>query len=320
MTYLPDAVLAHLRTAADEPDLEGTAYEWRGRLGRGGMGVVHRVYDRRLGRDVALKVLDFAPSEGAESARLAREARILAGLEHPGIVPVHDVGVLADGRAFYAMKLVQGERLDRHAARLGTLGERLRLFGRLCEPVAFAHGRGVVHRDLKPENVMIGPFGEVLVMDWGVARRTESADLGLENDGASASASGTQFGTVVGTPGYMSPEQARGDSALVDQRADVYGLGAVLRFLLAEGATRERVPPPVRAIAARACAERPADRYGSVNELAADVERFLDRRPVAAHRETAIEWIGRWFERYQTAVVLVLAYLVLRMLLLLLRR
>ncbi len=166
-----DRALAHLREVTQWPDLSGTRYELLGEVARGGMGVVYRARDRELEREVALKVIAVEAAEPDTSARLRREARILARLEHPGIVPVHDVGELPDGRVFYAMKLVSGKRLDELLGQQLPLRERLRLLLRICEPVAFAHAYGVIHRDLKPENVMVGPFGEVLVMDWGVAKR-----------------------------------------------------------------------------------------------------------------------------------------------------
>src|SRR5205085_2428258 len=208
---------------------------------------------------VALKVIDV-PDAGIE-ARLRREAQVLARLEHPGIVPVHDVGSLPDGRAFYTMKWVQGDRLDRALARPLPLAERLRLFLRIAEAVAFAHARGVLHRDLKPANVMVGSFGEVLVLDWGLAKiltdaarsattgdpeetivepaRTESGEASETTEFSAT----TAHGTVMGTPGYMSPEQARGDNARLDERSDIFSLGALLRFLL----MRETTASPARA-------------------------------------------------------------------------
>src|SRR5688572_20244642 len=137
------------------------------------MGTVYRARDRELGRDVALKVIRLPEASPDVAARILREARTLAQLEHPGIVPVHDVGRLPDGRAFYAMKLVRGAPLD--ALPPTPLVERLRIVERISEAVAFAHAHGVIHRDLKPQNVMVGPFGEVLVMDWGVAKLTGAA-------------------------------------------------------------------------------------------------------------------------------------------------
>lgn len=318
MTALPDAALARLARALRAPDLAGTRYVLGREVGRGGMGSVWEAEDPGLGRSVALKVLDLPDVSGDLSARLRREARVLARLEHPGVVPVHDVGTLPDGRPWYAMKLVRGERLDEAAARLPTLPERLRLFLRVCEPVAFAHARGVVHRDLKPSNVMVGPFGEVLVLDWGIARVLEEETSGGRSarPGAAAdeprkpldAAPGTAAGTVLGTPGYMAPEQARGDAG-VDARADVYALGVLLRGLAGPEALRAR---RLAAIVARATAERPAERYDGVPALAADVARFLDGEPVAAYRERPWERAARFVFRHRVALLLLLAYLAAR--------
>src|SRR6202050_5044985 len=170
MKSLSDKAIERLRAGADEPDLAGTRYRLLQRVARGGMGVVYAAEDERLERRVALKVLDVPGADGDLANRLMREARVLARLEHPGIVPVHDVGTLADGRVFYTMKFVEGQRLDKFIEGVESVPDRLRLFLRICEAVAFAHARGVLHRDLKPANVMIGPFGEVLVLDWGLAK------------------------------------------------------------------------------------------------------------------------------------------------------
>src|SRR5215469_5781504 len=169
MTFLSDKALERLRSS-EAPDLSGTRYRLRELIARGGMGAVYAAEDGKLSRRIALKVLD-APDANAElTSRLMREARILAQLEHPGIVPVHDVGALPDGRVYYTMKFVQGLRLDKYIVQLDSLAQRLRLFLRVCDAVAFAHARGVLHRDLKPANIMVGSFGEVLVMDWGLAK------------------------------------------------------------------------------------------------------------------------------------------------------
>jgi len=301
VTWLSDAAVKHLRDIADRPDLSATPYELAEAIARGGMGTVYRARDRRLERDVALKVMDVPAPSPSEIERMRDEARILARLEHPGIVPVHDVGTLPDGRLFYVMKLVRGRRLD-EAARDQPLHARLRIFARICEAVAFAHAQGVVHRDLKPENVMVGPFGEVLVLDWGVAR--------LLAGGRRAEPAGT----VLGTPGFMAPEQARGDTALVDERADVHALGAVLRYLLAP-AGGGRAPAALEAICAQAMAPHAGDRYASVGELAAEVERFLDARPVRAYPEGPVERVRRLAVKYRTPLLLVTAYLLMRVLL-----
>ena len=321
MTALSDAALRRLRDAADAPDLTGTKYEIIERLGQGGMGTVYRAHDRELRRDVALKVVRLPEASPDVAARMLREAHTLARLEHPGIVPIHDVGTLPDGRTFYAMKLVRGAPLDALAA--APLAERFRIIQRLCEAVAFAHAHGVIHRDLKPQNVMVGPFGEVLVMDWGVAKVIDDQRQSL-GAGASGSATGadsptTGHGVVLGTPGYMAPEQASGEAGLVDARADVYAIGAILRDLCAAGSSsddsrsrRRDLPRPLRAIIARAMADDPAARYGDVLSLARDVTAFAAGEPVTAYRENLLERARRVAIRYRTPILLVVAYLLMR--------
>jgi eukaryotic-like serine/threonine-protein kinase len=334
MSGLSDAALRHLREVSDQPDLSGTPYEVVDTLGRGGMGTVYLAHDSRLDREVALKVVQLPEGTG-DLDRLLLEARVLARLEHPGIVPVHDAGLLPDGRAFYAMKHVRGYGLDEYA-RTAPLPERLRAFDRICEAVAFAHAHGVIHRDLKPGNVMVGPFGEVLVMDWGVAKvrphrlspsspggpggrlgEEGRGDEGLRRQTPSDGRNGlgvhlTAHGTILGTPGYMAPEQARGDVARIDERTDVWALGAILGFLL-EG--EEPAPRPLAAIRRRAMADEPGERYPKVEELAADLALYLAGLPVGAHREGWLERLGRFARRYRTPILLVLAYLLMRVLL-----
>lgn len=306
MTSAPisDAALAHLRQVLDRPDL-GPRYEVGAALGRGGMGAVFAARDTVLDRDVAVKVIDVDDADGQAATRLLREARILATLEHPGIIPVHDAGRLADGRVFYVMKRVRGTRLDEAAARLPDLDARLRLFDRVLDAVAFAHDRGVLHRDLTPANIMAGEFGEVLVLDWGVATSL-AGEAGAGRGTSARPAHGTWSGAIVGTPGFMAPEQAKGQAG--DARADVYGLGAVLTTLLPVPA-----PRPLAAIAARASAASPADRYASVTALQADLGRFRAGDPVAAYRERPLERAARLAARYRVPIALVLAYLVMRL-------
>jgi serine/threonine protein kinase len=343
MSGLSDAAISHLRDVADWPSI-GQRYEVIDAIAQGGMGRVYRARDRELERDVALKVLNLALSGGDAARRMVREARILAGLEHPGIVPIHDVGRLADGRVFYTMKLVKGARLDQYTRDHAQLDQLLRVFERLCEAVAFAHDHGVIHRDLKPQNVMVGSFGEVLVMDWGVAKiLTESdasvPDTHVSRDGpddhhpspsgnpdettvrdpeapapAEAAATATQPGTVLGTPGYMAPEQAAGRTDAIDQRTDVFALGMILRGFLA--AVDGKARRPLHALIAKATDTSPARRYQTVAQLAADIANYQAGLRVAAHRETAWERAGRVAYRFRTAIVLILAYWVIRLLIL----
>lgn len=270
---ISDRVLRRLKTAAELPDLSGTRYHLIEEIGRGGMGVVYLAEDAELGRKVAIKVVDDP-----------REARVLACLEHPGIVPVHEAGRLPDGRSYYAMKLIRGTRLDAFLKTTPRLADRLRIFERICEPVAYAHARGVVHRDLKPSNIMVGEFGEVLVLDWGTPG--------------------------VGTPEFMAPEQTSG--GVVDGRADIFALGRMLEnFLTAQ----QPVPKPLVSICRRATNADPAARYANPLELSADIAAFLDRRPVSAHRESIVEKLVRFASRHWTLIALVAAYLTMRLIL-----
>src|SRR5258707_6666412 len=170
MKFLSDSAIERLRGGAGAPDLSGTRYRLLDRIARGGMGIVYTAQNEQLQRRVALKILEGSGANSDFANHLTREARVLAALEHPGIVPVHDVGTLTDGRVFYAMKFVESQRLDKYIESVTSFPDRLRIFLRICDAVAFAHARGVLHRDLKPANVMVGPFGEVLVMDWGLAK------------------------------------------------------------------------------------------------------------------------------------------------------
>ena len=328
MKFLSDKAIERLR-GSNVPDLSGTRYALRELIARGGMGVVYAAEDETLHRRVALKVLDIAGANAELTQRLIREARILAQLEHPGIVPVHDVGTLPDGRVFYTMKFVEGLRLDHYVKQLDSLPQRLRLFLRICDAVAFAHARGVLHRDLKPANVMVGSFGEVLVMDWGLAKILQESSVPDEtvfvsaqkeiSDGEETQATVlTGHGTVMGTPGYMSPEQERGETEKIDVRSDIFSLGALLKFVAADSSSgrRARLPRPLVAICAKAMADQPGDRYESVSHFAADISRHLDGLPVSAYSENPLELAARFSRRHQVAILLITAYLVTRFLVL----
>jgi serine/threonine protein kinase len=331
VTRLADGAIARLREAATWPALPPDRYEIRRPLGRGGMGTVYAAYDRRLEREVAVKVSNApAPSSDLET-RLRREARVLAQLEHPGIVPVHDAGTLEDGRWFYVMKYVRGETLSQHIATVTGEAAVLGVFERIAETVAFAHAAGVVHRDLKPANIMVGAFGEVLVLDWGVAKLL-AADSGAGTIPESISgftpesSVGTASGTQIGTPGYMAPEQQRGDASTAGAAADVYSLGALAYWLLTgqlapvslEAVTRglrALQPTPsrrLRAIVARCLAEAPGDRYSDATALVADLARYRAGEAVHAHPESLLERIGRFLDPYRTFILLVVAYLIMR--------
>lgn len=308
---------------------------------RGGMGEVWLAEDPAIGRPVALKrILGDRPDQ---RRRFRVEAQITGRLEHPGVVPVHELGVAAGGEPFYTMKFVQGRTLKRvvedfHAAGL-TGGAReleqvrlLQMFHSLCQTVAYAHSRGVLHRDLKPENVMLGPYGETVLLDWGIAKVIGQPD---DDAGTGARAAwvgdalpdtGTHFGAVLGTPSYMAPEVAAGLSDEVDERSDIYLLGGTLYEILSGNKPRSartvvellkkaqhEPPKPVRAVnplvpkaleavCLKAMAHRKDDRYQTAAELAEDVQRFLAGEPVSAYREDALTRAWRWAQRHRSAL------------------
>jgi predicted Ser/Thr protein kinase len=293
MQFLSDRALDHLRRMAELPDLSGTPYELGEELGRGGMGIIYAARDARLDRYIAIKVID-ADFGSVDTTDAMEEAKILARLEHPGIVPIYDCGRLPDGRLYYAMRLVRGERLDDVLARENSLLERLRLFQKICDAIAFAHNCGIIHRDLKPQNVMVGSFGEVFVIDWGVAEWL----VGSRRERSEA---------VVGTVRYMAPEQAGERPEMVGGRADVFSLGAILDDVM--GRDRSR---PLVAIANKALAPDPAERYQHVQHLAADITRFLDRLPVSAYNENLLERARRFAGRNRILLLLLATYAFVR--------
>jgi serine/threonine protein kinase len=290
VSALSDAAMSRLREAASWPAFE-TRYVALGIVGQGGSATVYRARDETLQRDVAVKVLDVPDLAGRAARRLAREAHILAHLDHPGIVPIHDYGVLEDGRSYFVMKLVEGSPLD-EAASTRPLAECLSLIERVLETVAFAHARGIIHRDLKPPNILVGAFGQVFVMDWGAAATSVA-----EVDAA-----------VVGTPGYMAPEQESGTVA--DARTDVFALGTILRELAGSA------PPALLSIARKATAALPADRYASVQQMAEDIHAYRLGEAPGSYREQVMERLLRLYRRHELPVLLVAAYVVMRALLL----
>jgi eukaryotic-like serine/threonine-protein kinase len=328
----------------------------------GGMGRVWVARDAALGRDVALKELQ--PERAADPALLARfvhEARLTSRLEHPGIVPIYE---LAPGDAgeppFYTMRLLRGQTLTEAArtyqqqrrqgqAKRVDLLRLIHAFLSVCNTIAYAHTRGVIHRDLKGQNVLLGDFGEVLVIDWGFAKDLSAANgrrqpAGTGDDqpadagrspeiDADAPAEQTQAGAILGTPAYMAPEQAEGRLSCLDARTDVFGLGAMLYEILtgqppfvgadtAEVLAKARggaappprslvpgVPPALAAICARAMAHRPDQRYPSAAELALELQRWLADEPVQAYREPWVARCLRWMRRHRTVTAILLAAL-----------
>jgi serine/threonine-protein kinase len=315
----PDGV--QLVVPVDDPE---ERYQKDRLLGRGGMGAVWEYKDRRIGRRVAMKVLHPAVAGAAQvQARFLREAQVQGQLEHPAVVPVYDLMRSADGELCFTMKTVRGVTLAEvveglRIQRPSTVAKfsRRRIltdFARVCLAIDFAHTRGVLHRDLKPANVMLGDFGEVYVLDWGLAKIKEEADLAATEPIATSSVDDTQAGAVMGTPGYMAPEQVRGDVDAIGPTADVYALGAILFELLAlerlnqpggggdarpgVRAPDRDVPPELDVICARATAPDPGDRYPSARALHDALEAYLDgerdlelrRAKAASHAEAAVE-------------------------------
>nr|HEX4316070.1 protein kinase [Kofleriaceae bacterium] len=307
----------------------GARYTIEDELSRGGLGRVMRGRDHNLDREVAIKQLLMHSARF--EARFRREAQITARLQHPGIVPIYETGQLPGGEPFYAMKLVSGHTLRDELAGAATLDDRLALIPKViavCDAIAYAHGQRVIHRDLKPANVMVGAFGEVVVVDWGLAKdlandRAEPATIEVRADGT-ASDGLTRDGTVLGTPPYLAPEQARGEPA--DARADVYALGAILYETLAgvpphdardadAALDRLRAGPPIAvgdhepgapreliAIVDQAMARDRDARYPDAAALIADLRRFQTGQLVAAHRYSRASLVGRWLRRHRVAV------------------
>jgi tetratricopeptide (TPR) repeat protein/tRNA A-37 threonylcarbamoyl transferase component Bud32 len=327
-------------TVADEPT-HRQRYVLTRLHATGGIGQVWVARDPELGREVALKELrpDRAGNQAA-AGRFLEEAQITGQLEHPGIVPVYELARRpAEGRPFYTMRLVKGRTLDeathdyhrrRAAGRAGPLElrELLGAFVAVCNAVAYAHSRGVLHRDLKPQNVVLGDFGEVVVLDWGLAKLVGARDgdtppLAVEREAARGE---TVQGQVLGTPAYMAPEQAQGRLDLVGPATDVYGLGAVLYEVLTGGppfagpdaadvlerVVREAPEPPRRrvaqtpraleAVCLKALAKQPGRRYATAGELAQEVRRWLADEAVAAYREPLPARLARWGRRHPAGV------------------
>jgi eukaryotic-like serine/threonine-protein kinase len=297
------------------PQLRDQArYDFLSEHGRGGLGRITRAYDRELGRDIAIK--ELISGGHISELRFFREALITARLEHPGIVPVHEAGRWGDGTPFYAMKLVAGRSLRDLIAERKTVDERIRLLHHViavADAIAYAHGRNIIHRDLKPSNVIVGDFGETVVIDWGLAKDLTADDEPAIGGGpfrAHCDDGLTSAGTILGTPAYMAPEQARGEP--VDQRADVFAIGVMLWELcslerLPPGFTGERrvllgktgIDPDLAAIIDKACSPEPARRYANAAALAADLKAFKAGARIAARSYSLYALLTHWTRRHR---------------------
>ena len=357
------APLERLEKLARQAAAAPSRYELKGELGRGGMGSVFEVWDTDLRRSIAMKVLRGevrqAGGDSGSSASLVRfleEAQITAQIGHPGVVPVHELGVDAEGRVYFTMGRVKGRTLKDVIAEVHgqdpserepwSLTRALRVILKVCETMAFAHAKGVVHRDLKPTNVMIGRFGEVFVMDWGLSCAKGREDLAqdvrprsaegltvsaMQTDRRDAEGSDpespvvTMDGAVLGTPAYMSPEQARGQVETLGPRSDVYSVGAMLYQLLSgrtpyiEPGMRvsphtvlalvisgppqplhkiaRQVPAELAAICDKAMAREPSERYADMGAFAEDLHAYLDDRVVRAYETGAWAEFRKWTKR-----------------------
>jgi WD40 repeat protein len=312
--------------ALDRDDRPEQRYTVEAEHARGGIGVILRARDARLDREIAIKEL-ASTANPRLITRFLRETRITARLQHPGIVPVYDAGRWADGAPYYSMKLVSGRTLRAELDARPALDDRLALVPNVltvAEAIGFAHAEGVIHRDLKPDNIMVGAFGETVVLDWGLAKDLRAGEPAADPADAPGSADTTRLGAVLGTPAYMAPEQARGEP--VDERADVWAIGAILYHLLAAappftGASSEEVvarvagepAPPIAerapgaprdlvAIVDKAMARDPANRYANAKGLAGDLARFLTGQLVGARAYGWPALIRRWLRRHRAAV------------------
>ena len=313
-------------------------YVLAGEVGRGGMGIILNAFDTDIRREVAMKIITGRKSEAREFLeRFVEEAQVQGQLEHPNICPVHDLGVDPNGRIYFTMKMVKGSSLAGMIKEAGRdestvdprwLTEVLNIFLKICDGIAFSHSRGVIHRDLKPDNIMVGDFGEVYVMDWGLAKIVGTEDfhhdeLIITDRSENVLEMKTMTGSVVGTPAYMPPEQSKGVVEEMDERSDIYSLGALLYELLTlkhpftgntpwdimekvnsdrpeppgKRTPQRRIPPELDAVVLKCLEKDKDDRYQSVLELKQEIELFLSGRPIGAMEyslwQVSKKWVGR---------------------------
>ena len=313
-----------------------TGYKVLGNVGRGGMGIVYEALQSDLGRVVALKVIRSNKGSSSQD-RFIAEARLAARLEHPGVVPVHELVMPTGAEPYYTMKLIRGQTLTEAVRHFHgepkspgeTAIARQRLLGvflSVCRTMEFAHARGVIHRDLKPANIVLGSYGETVILDWGLAKILRDTEGSTSSDLKELlQADETLQGSVLGTPAYMAPEQARGNIDQIDERSDIYALGAilyqiltnqppfsgdtatVLELVISTDPKRPRgidptIPPPLEAICLHALAKQPTSRYQTASVLGTDLERFLAGEPVSVYRESRITRVARWARRHRTTV------------------
>ncbi len=361
-------IMSPVQAAAelDESEIVPAVAEHEGRyemvreFAKGGMGKISLVHDTHLGRDVALKqLLQSHIMPGTEAgapttailtipiiARFLQEARITGQLEHPSIIPVYELGYRADGSLYYTMKLIRGQSMHDFLKEAKTLNDRLPLlthFLDLCQAISYAHSRGVIHRDLKPMNLMIGEFGETVVIDWGIAKVRGEDDIharGLEAtvtamrvSSAEATAK-TMYGQTIGSPYFMPAEQAMGRTDLIDERSDIYSLGAVLYTILSGkmpyagnnvrefmGKVGQVEPKPVRmlepdvrpelaAICHKAMALVPENRYQSAKELTEEIQKYLSGGMVDAYTYSSVEMAKRFIKKHKKALAVVAVFIV----------
>jgi WD40 repeat protein len=333
---------AQKKSGASLSVVDPAQYEITKEIGQGGMGRVILAKDQRLSRSVAIK--ELLPVGREAIPRFIREAQVTARLQHPSILPIYELGRWPNGKPFYAMKLIQGKSLGDTLLEAQTMEARLTLLPRVldaCEAMAYAHEQGVIHRDLKPDNIMLGPFGETIIIDWGLAKEQNSQESVTSsqdkqspegsplprprmNPGENNNPKLTVAGNIIGTPAYMPLEQAHGQP--LDARADVYSLGSILYEVLAgqtpyEGKTTEeillalhqrppvplqerapRAPKELLAIVSKAMARQKEARYPSAKELAKDLRRFQEGQLVAAYQYTTSERLLRWIKRNKASL------------------